>query len=177
MTSFTVLLILIAILLLLVGAAIFLYLVIRRSRKMSFAADASAKPEPEKKESSGIEFLQYASDSELRASFRRALRILKTYVTGHDYRYRAPWYLIAGESKSGKTSLLESNGLNESVNELIDRSGRKLNWYFFDEGVIIDVAGDFVLRPDGTANNRGWNTILRLLQKHRPQRPLEGIVL
>ena len=177
MTSFTVLLILIAILLLLAGAAIFLYLVIRRSRKMSFAADASANPEPDKKESSGIEFLQYASDIELRTSFRRALRILKTYVTGRDYRYRAPWYLLAGESKSGKTSLVESNGLNESVNELIDKSGRRLNWYFFDDAVVMDVAGDFVLRNDGTANHRGWNTILRLLQKHRPQRPLDGMVL
>lgn len=176
MSSFTVLLILISILLLLVGTAIFLYLVVRRSRKIAFATDTSIKSEKEKKDS-GVEFLQHASDSELRLSFRRALRILKSYVTGHDYRYRAPWYLVAGESKSGKTSLLDSNGLNESVNELVDESGRKLNWYFFDEGVIIDVAGDFVLRSDGTANHRGWNTILRLLQKHRPQRPLDGLVL
>jgi type VI secretion system protein ImpL len=175
MSSFTVLLLLIAILLLLVGVAIFLYLVIRRSRKMAFAPDAKA--EPEKKDGSGVEFLQFASDAELRSSFRRALRILKAYVTGRDYRYRAPWYLIAGESKSGKTSLLEGNGLNEPVNEHIDKSGRRLNWYFFDDGVVMDVAGDFVLRSDGTANHRGWNTILRLLQKHRPQRPLDGLVL
>ncbi|HEU4770328.1 MAG TPA: type VI secretion protein IcmF/TssM N-terminal domain-containing protein, partial [Pyrinomonadaceae bacterium] len=176
MSTFTVLLILIAIFLLLVGTAIFLYFVVRRSRKMEFAVEPSAKAET-KKDSSGIEFLQYASDVELRTSFRRALRILKSYVTGRDYRYRAPWYLLAGESKSGKTSLLESNGLNESVQELIDKSGRRLNWYFFDDGVVMDVAGDYVLRSDGTANHRGWNTILRLLQKHRPQRPLDGLVL
>lgn len=177
MSSFTVLLILIAILLLLVGTAIFLYLVIRRSRKMSFAGEASATAETEQKESRGLEFLQYASDIELRSSFRRALKILKTYVTGRDYRYRAPWYLLAGESKSGKTSLLENNGLNESVDEHVDRSGRRLNWYFFDDAVVMDVSGDFVLRNDGTANHRGWNTILRLLQKYRPQRPLDGVVL
>jgi type VI secretion system protein ImpL len=176
MSSFTVLLILIAIFLLLAGTAIFLYLVIRRSRKMSFAPDASAKTEPDKKEASGTDFLQYASDVELRTSFRRALRILKTYVTGRDYRYRAPWYLLAGESKSGKSWLLANNGLSETVHEEIDRN-RRLNWYFFDDGVVMDVAGDFVLRSDGTANHRGWNTILRLLQKHRPQRPLDGVVL
>ncbi|HEU4714882.1 MAG TPA: type VI secretion protein IcmF/TssM N-terminal domain-containing protein [Pyrinomonadaceae bacterium] len=177
MSTFTVLLILIAIFLLLVGTAIFLYLVIRRSRKMAFAVEPSVKAETENKDSSGIEFLQYASDVELRTSFRRALRILKSYVTGRDYRYRAPWYLLAGESKSGKTSLLEGNGLNESVKELIDKSGRRLNWYFFDDGVVMDIAGDYVLRNDGTANHRGWNTVLRLLQKHRPQRPLDGLVL
>lgn len=177
MSTFTVLLILIAIFLLLVGTAIFLYLVIRRSRKIAFAPEPSAQAEPDEKEPSGVEFLQYASDVELRTSFRRALRLLKTCVTGRDYRYRAPWYLLAGESKSGKTSLLESNGLKESVKELVDRSGRRLNWYFFDDGVVMDVAGDFVLRKDGTANHRGWNTIMRLLQKHRPQRPLDGLVL
>ena len=177
MSSLTVLLILIAILLLLLGTAIFLYLVIRRSRKMAFASTADAKSEPEKKDGTRVEFLQYGSDVELRSSFQRALLILKSYVTGRDYRYRAPWYLLAGESKSGKTSLIESNGLDESVNEDIDKSGRRLNWYFFDDGVVMDVSGDFVLRGDGTANNRGWNTILRLLQKHRPQRPLDGLVL
>ena len=176
MSAFTVLLILVAIFLLLVGAAIFLYLVIRRSRKISFTADSAAKAESEKKDSSGTEFLQFASDVELRTSFRRALRTLKTYVTGRDYRYRAPWYLLTGESKSGKTSLLESNGLDISVNALIEKN-RRLNWYLFDDGVVMDVAGDFVLRNDGTANHRGWNTIMRLLQKHRPQRPLDGFIL
>ena len=170
------LLILILILLLLIGVSIFLFLVIRRSRKVSPTPDADVKAKG-KDDSSGLEFLQYASDLELRSSFRHALRILKTYVTGRDYRYRAPWYLLAGESKSGKTSLVNSNGLSESVNELIDKSGRRLNWYFFNEGVVIDVAGDYVLRQDQTAYHRGWNTILRLLQKHRPQRPLDGIVL
>jgi len=176
MSAPTALLILIAIVLLLVGTAVFLYLVIRRSRKVSFAADPAANVEPDKKESSDSDFLQYTSDVELRTSFRRALRTLKTYVTGRDYRYRAPWYVLAGESKSGKTSLLESNGLDIPVNELIEKN-RRLNWYFFDQGVVIDVGGDFVLRSDGTANHRGWNTILRLLQKHRPQRPLDGLVL
>ena len=75
MSTFTVLLILIAIFLLLVGTAIFLYLVIRRSRKMAFAVEPSVKAETENKDSSGIEFLQYASDVELRTSFRRALRL------------------------------------------------------------------------------------------------------
>lgn len=176
MSAATVLLILVAIFLLLVGAAIFLYLVIRRSRKISFTVDSAVKAEPEKQNSSGPDFLQFASDVELRTSFRRALRTLKTYVTGRDYRYRAPWYLLAGESKSGKSSLLESNGLDISVNELIEKN-RRLNWYLFDDGVVMDVAGDFVLRNDGTANHRGWNTIMRLLQKHRPQRPLDGLIL
>jgi type VI protein secretion system component VasK len=105
------LILLLVIFLLLVGTAIFIYLVIRRSRKVAFVPDASVKPDTDTKEASGVDFLQHAANVQLRTSFRRALRILKTYVTGRDYRYRAPWYLLAGESKAGKTSLLELNGL------------------------------------------------------------------
>src|ERR1044071_2288248 len=126
-----VLLILIAILLLLVGTALFLYLVIRRSRKVAFVPDATVKPDTDTTEPAGVEFLQHTSNVQLRTSFRRALRVLKTYVTGRDYRYRAPWYLLAGESKSGKTSLLDANGLKLSINDAIEGKSRQLGWYFF----------------------------------------------
>jgi len=177
MTLLNIVLILILILLLTLAVSFFLYLVIRRTRKVSFTPDEQVKDQPEEKNPSPVEFLQYASDLELRTSFRRALRVLKHHVTGRDYRYRAPWYLLAGESKSGKTSLLDSNGLKLSINDAIEGKSRQLNWYFFDDGVVIDVPGDFVLRANKTANHRGWNTIMRLLQKHRPQRPLDGIIL
>src|SRR6185503_8542646 len=161
------------IVLLVVGTSIFLYLVLRHARKVTFSADP-AKTEADKKQQAPVEFLHYASNLDLRASFRSALRLLKSYVTGRDYRYRVPWFLMTGESESGKTSILDGNGKNLSANGSGDG---QLNWYFFNEGVVIDVAGDFVLRRDGTANHRGWNTISRLLQKHRPRRPLDGVVL
>jgi type VI secretion system protein ImpL len=170
------LLILLVIVLLLLGTALFLYVILKRARKISFATDPNAKAESQKKKSPPLEFLQYASDIELRSSFRRALRILKTHVTGRDFRYQVPWYLMAGEADSGKTTLLDSTGISLAVTELA-REDRQLNWFFFNEALVIDAAGDFVLREDGTANHRGWNTISRLLQKHRPQRPLDGLVL
>ena len=120
--------------------------------------------------------LMTAGAREPRRSFRRALRFLKSNLRDRHYRYRRPWYLLAGESKSGKTSLLESHGLKGSVKELAEKN-RRLNWYFFDDGVVIDVEGDCVLRADGTANHRGWKTILHLLRKYRSQRPLDGLIL
>jgi type VI secretion system protein ImpL len=177
MPVLNIVLILVLILLLTLAVSFFLYLVIRRTRRVSFTPDDEVKPQVEEKNPSPVEFLQYASDLELRTSFRRALRVLKHHVTGRDYRYHAPWYLLAGESKSGKTSLLDSNGLKLSINDAIEGKSRQLNWYFFDDGVVIDVPGDFVLRGNRTANHRGWNTIMRLLQKHRPQRPLDGLIL
>jgi type VI secretion system protein ImpL len=167
---------LVVIVLLVLGTSVFLYVVLRRARKISFSPGPHAKPESDKSKAAPIEFLQHASNVDLRASFRHALRILKTHVTGRDFRYQVPWFLMAGEADSGKTTLLESAGLNLSVSEAF-HGDQQLNWYFFDDGLVIDAAGDFVLRGNGTANHRGWNTISRLLQKHRPQRPLDGIVL
>src|SRR6266576_653485 len=171
------LLILVLIVLLVLGISIFLYVVLRRARKVTFSTDPSAKKaEADKKEPPPGEFLHYASNLELRASFSRAVRLLRNYVTGRDYRYRVPWFLMTGESESGKTTLLNGIGTNLSAEDS-DQDNQQVNWYFFNEGVVIDVAGDFVLRNDGTANHRGWNTISRLLVRHRPRRPLDGVVL
>ena len=171
------LLILVLIVLLVLGISIFLYIVLRRARKVTFSADPSAKKaEADKKEPPPGEFLHYASNLELRASFSRAVRLLRNYVTGRDYRYRVPWFLMTSEAESGKTTLLNGIGTNLSA-EASAQDDQQVNWFFFNEGVVIDVAGDFVLRNDGTANHRGWNTISRLLVRHRPRRPLDGIVL
>ncbi|HYW71250.1 MAG TPA: type VI secretion protein IcmF/TssM N-terminal domain-containing protein [Pyrinomonadaceae bacterium] len=172
----TLFLILVLVVLLVVALSIFLYFVLRRARKVSFSPDAAMSGAADKKDQSPAEFLSYAANLELRSSFRRAIRLLRSYVTGRDYRYRVPWFLMTGESDSGKTTLLHGNGTNLSAEEG-EEDNQHVNWYFFNEGVVIDVAGDFVLRNDGTANHRGWNTISRLLVKHRPRRPLDGVVL
>src|SRR5437588_12487257 len=93
------LLILVLIVLLVLGSSIFLYIVLMRARKVTFSADPSAKKaEADKKEPPPGEFLHYASNLELRASFSRAVRLLRNYVTGRDHRYRVPWFLMIGES-------------------------------------------------------------------------------
>lgn len=169
------LLILILLFLLALGTAVFIYWMLKRARRISFTADPAVKTQPDPKNPAPSEFLNYASGLELRTSFKRSLRLLKSYVTGRDYRYRVPWFLMTGESESGKTTILDANGVNLSANG--SSADEPVNWYFFNEGVVIEVAGDFVLRTDGTANHPGWNTISRLLEKHRPRRPLDGIVL
>ena len=117
----------------------------------------------------------------LKSSFSRAVRLLRTHVTRRDYRYRLPWLLAVGEADSGKTTLLSETGLGLPLGRPAEQPhGVKqgVNWFFFDRGVVLDVAGDFVLRPDGEpSNRRGWREIARLLQKYRPERPLDGVVL
>ena len=170
MLSSNLILLLIVILLLVVGTLLLLYFLIRRSRKVSFTPDSKVKPEAESKESTR-EFLQYASDLELRASFRRANQILKTHRW--QCRYQVPWLLLTGESKSGKR---RSQWWTLSVAITEEAIGqRQLNWYFFNEGVVMEVAGDLVLQ----------STALRIIAagtrfsaccKHR-RNVLDGVVL
>ncbi len=177
--------ILAAILLLVLLLVVLLFVVLRRARKRAALKDAVPAPlavvPATEEEPAG--FIQFSSATRLgmKASFARALKLLKTHVTGRDYRYRLPWFLMIGEADSGKTTALGNAGLNLPLGrpaEQVHGVKQGINWFFYDKGIVIDVAGDFILRTDGeTSNERGWNTVSRLLQKHRPERPIDGLVL
>ncbi len=175
--------ILLALLLLVLGTAVILYFVLRRARMRAAPKTAALAPAPvvavEDPSTAGL-YSPLAALG-LKASFARAMRTLRAHVTRRDYRYRLPWFLMVGESGSGKSTALGESGLGLPLGRPAEQThGVKqgLSWFFFDRGVVLDVAGDMVLRRDGEASNqRGWNQLARLLQKHRPERPLDGVVL
>jgi len=121
------------------------------------------------------------SGLKLRRSFKRALKLLKTNVPGRNYQYKIPWLLMVGEDGSGKTTALQNSGLNLSLGDPVGEGPEvkeACNWWFFERGIVLDIAGDLVLREDGkTADDRLWRLLLRLLQKHRLERPIDGLVL
>ncbi len=165
--------ILLVVLLLLLGI-IFLYVVIKRARRAPALPEGEAadggKPAPLNLTASGIG---------LKLSFSNAMRRIRAY--GKGARYRIPWYLMIGETDSGKTTLLGKTGMEilfSAPDEQLTGVKQGLNWFFFDQGIVLDVAGDFVLRADGaTSNEKGWNYLLKLLRRYRSERPLDGIIL
>lgn len=170
--------ILLAIILLVLGIAVVLYLVLRGARRRAAAPLPAAAPgQP------AVGFMEPAATSSvgLRASFSRSLRALRRHVTGRDFRYRLPWFLLVGEAQSGKTTLLAEGGMNlplGSPGDEVHGVKQGVNWFFFDRGVVLDVAGEMVLRADGEATQgRRWAAVARLLQRHRPERPVDGVVL
>ena len=107
-----------------------------------WSVDASAKLEP-KKESSGIEFSTIPTSSS-GTSFRRRLRIPKPTSSAI---IAIDTVAPAGEPEVGKdVAGRKQRTLTESVNEQSIKRGRRWNWYFFDDAVVMDVAGDFVPR-------------------------------
>lgn len=121
------------------------------------------------------------SGMKLRRSFARAIRLLKSHTVGSDFRYRTPWVLLLGEADSGKTRALDKSGLNLSLDHPFGNKPevkQPCNWWFLEKGVVLDIAGDLVLGKNGApANDRLWNLLLRLLQKHRMERPIDSVVV
>ena len=95
--------------------------------------------------------------------------------------YLLPWFMIAGTSKSGKTSLLLSSGLDfqalpsQRRAELnIIRSTRDPVWRVTDTTINIDTAGRY--QSEGQDGDE-WSALIETLKRHRRSRPLDGFVI
>ncbi len=124
---------------------------------------------------------RYDSPAKMKASFLNSIAFLKKRVSGKDFKYRTPWFVMIGESQVGKTTLLMNTGLGKPMgNEPVESRKEKhaIQWWFFDRGVVIEPNGEMVLKPDGrNFNKSAWIYFLKLLKKHRPNRPLDGVIL
>lgn len=132
--------------------------------------------------------------AELRARLLDALKRLRDYapetsraaawlrrLTGRD-KYRLPWFVVAGNAGSGKTSLLAGSGLGLHGPLPAGASvppTTQCDWWFADEAVLIDTPSD-TLEPngDGTPDPVGiWTTLTGLLRRYRSRQPLNGVLL
>jgi type VI secretion system protein ImpL len=119
--------------------------------------------------------------SNIRRSFRRAMSKLKSNIIGDATKYKVSWFMVVGQRESGKSTLLSHTGLNLSFGlpesqTMGSRDG--CNWWFFDEGVMLDIDGELFLRRDGKSHDsKGWKTLLESLQNSRSKRPIDGVIL
>jgi type VI secretion system protein ImpL len=178
-----------AVVLLALGVLTLLLLLLRRSAKASKFADASEPPPPEPKEAREAEEAEEddsapdapgkVSPLALRLAFGKAGRRFDRAAAGD--RHRVPFFLLLGTEGSRDSDLLANAGLElpfgppaESGTDL----GRGRGFWFLDRGVVLDLAGETVLAADGRSSDEGtWRTALHLLQKLRPKRPLDGVIL
>jgi type VI secretion system protein ImpL len=163
--------------LIVLAIVIALVLLVRRRR----VPPAGEQPAPAGTGAVVVDFRQAGSHQRLASAFRRALAELRRHLGAGDSRYRLPWYLLLGEEASGKSRLFADSGLNLPLGapaEPSPDSGEGVAFWFFDHGVVLDVAGEYVLGAGGgTPNERGWRHFLSLLRENRPERPLDGVVL
>ncbi len=127
----------------------------------------------------------------LDARFAEALGALKRHGPaignrgGQRSLYDLPWYVIIGAPGSGKTTALLNAGLEFPLagkfgpGALRGVGGtRNCDWWFTSEAVLIDTAGRYTTHEsDRAADSTAWSAFLSLLARHRPQRPINGLLL
>lgn len=112
------------------------------------------------------------------------VQFLKTSNLGADGKeaiYSLPWYIIAGDTKSGKSSFVIGSNLNVQqlpsqrlAEQKFVRPTALVDWRVTSEAVFVDTAGKH-FADTGSADE--WSALLDTLKKHRPQRPLDGFIL
>ena len=95
--------------------------------------------------------------------------------------YILPWYVVLGESGSGKTTALQSARLSSHFVEVRRTSGisgtRNCDWWFFEKAIILDTAGRYAIPVDEGRDKDEWQNFLRLLVKFRKKEPINGLVI
>ncbi len=117
---------------------------------------------------------------EIRTSFMKGIEVYQS--RGKDL-YSVPWFVIIGESGSGKTEAIRHSNLDfpSGLNDFMQGAGGTLNmdWWFTNHGVILDTAGKMVFPEMGgdRAGSPQWEEFLKLLKKNRSNCPINGLLL
>lgn len=94
--------------------------------------------------------------------------------------YDLPWYMIIGNPAAGKSTAIINSGLSFPFSDnrasVIKGIGgtRNCDWYFTNEGIVLDTAGRFSVNEE---DHSSWRGFLNLLRKNRPRAPINGILI
>jgi type VI secretion system protein ImpL len=95
--------------------------------------------------------------------------------------YVLPWYLMLGETQSGKSSAIARSELTAILSPVGPIPGiaatRHCDWWFFEQSVVIDTAGRYAKPLNGVEDEREWHEFLTLLAHYRRREPLNGIMV
>ncbi|MCH7601709.1 MAG: hypothetical protein IIB54_02970 [Planctomycetes bacterium] len=115
---------------------------------------------------------------DLRQKFEQGIETFR--ANGKDL-YSLPWYVIVGEPGSGKTEALRHSniGFPPGLQDELQGSGGTINmdWWFTNHAIILDTAGRLLFDEASTTSNPEWTEFLKLLQKHRTNCPINGLML
>lgn len=120
---------------------------------------------------------------ELRRRFKQAVSTLKKSHLKHQGNplYVLPWYLVVGRSGAGKSTAIKSARLTSPFGDFNRVAGiegtRNCDWWFFDESVVIDIAGRYSVHRNEELDKEEWRAFLEHLVKYRKKEPINGVIV
>jgi type VI secretion system protein ImpL len=120
---------------------------------------------------------------ELGRRFKQAISTLKkSHLKGRgNPLYVLPWYMMVGKSGAGKSTAIKSARLPSPFGDINRISGiegtRNCDWWFFDDSVVIDIAGRYALHRNEELDQNEWHAFLEHLVKYRKKEPINGIIV
>lgn len=120
---------------------------------------------------------------ELRSRWKRAIATLRRSHLRKQGNplYALPWYLLIGDGGNGKTTTLTGADLCFPLTEMSRAAGaaatESCDWWFFDQGIVIDTAGRYAFPVDEQRDREEWRALLRLLTRYRRREPLNGLIV
>ncbi len=95
--------------------------------------------------------------------------------------YKLPWYVVVGEPAAGKSEAIRHSDVGFPPGMQDDFQGVggtiNMNWWFTNYAVILDTAGRLLFEEIPTGATSEWKEFLALLRKHRPNGPINGLLL
>ncbi len=120
---------------------------------------------------------------ELRRRFKQAVSTLKKSDLKQKGNplYVLPWYLMVGRSGSGKSTAVKSARLPSPFGDINRVAGvegtRNCDWWFFDDSVVIDIAGRYSVHRNADLDKKEWRNFLEHLVKYRKKEPINGVIV
>ena len=159
---------------------IFLKKILQRNREQRFVQQVISE---EASRATSLSDKDKDRSQELQARWKEAMDALRSShlrKKGNPL-YVLPWYLLIGESGSGKTTSIKSARLSSPFAEVSKTSGisgtRNCDWWFFEQAVIIDTAGRYAIPVDEGRDKDEWQKFLVQLARFRKREPLNGLVI
>ncbi len=145
-----------------------------------------ARAELAKREPTELEKEQAAIDG----IFAAAIRAIRENWTGKKRgMYGLPWYFVLGDHSAGKSTLIDNSDLRFPIDHEIrsavsefdgTEAARVAQWRVAGkEAVLFDINATFVSESETRSEVQDmlWQRFLRNVQKIRPRRPINGIIL